>query len=630
MACPRPRTSWATGSVISPASRSPTEPVCAGHTAPFDLFAHQVLERPSLALWHGPRGSGKSFLSAIDTHLCSRFHPAARDADPGRVAGPVGADLPGPRRGRRATAGATCGSDAARDHPAAQDRGPLRQRVAGGHPRRQPDQRPRAARPQPQARRGRRDRPGPPRVGPGHGDGDPRQPGQRADDLDLAPPGRARCRRWSSEARAASSRSSPTASSRSWSAVPRRGAAARLEKCPACPLMPWCHEDRDADPRGRPKAKRSRGHYAIDSLIQKVKAVSPRVFASDYLCQGPRAEGVWFTEYDEAGNVTPARRVRPGASGAHRHRQRRLHRRGLLPGARGRRERRHVLAPARAGERLRRLPGRGPDRRGVRPGHPGPGRPALRLGPQAGLHRFGRRRAESGRSRRSSPSTSGAAWWARGASSSGPSIPAACATAWACIENLIRSADGTVRLTIHPRCKHLDAALAKLYQGPAGRPMDGLSGRSPASARRPDRRPPRRAGGRLSRGPQAPPGPHPGPGGPGVLTVERPVSQASQAPGEVAVALAKPSALAEGRPSRIRGGNHHATCTQFRDPGLPGEPGRHAPPRSCPTAGRSTSLIPNGSCISSAGAGCSTRGRGARPTAWPSTASTSTACRSAT
>ena len=49
--------------------------VCEGHAAPFDLFARQVLERPSLALWHGPRGSGKSFLSAIDTHLASRFNP---------------------------------------------------------------------------------------------------------------------------------------------------------------------------------------------------------------------------------------------------------------------------------------------------------------------------------------------------------------------------------------------------------------------------------------------------------------------------------------------------------------------------------------------------------------------------
>src|SRR5271166_3571301 len=54
----------------------PRHAVCAGHAAPFDLFARQVLERPSLALWHGPRGSGKSFLSALDTHITSRFNPS--------------------------------------------------------------------------------------------------------------------------------------------------------------------------------------------------------------------------------------------------------------------------------------------------------------------------------------------------------------------------------------------------------------------------------------------------------------------------------------------------------------------------------------------------------------------------
>ena len=312
-----------------------------------------------------------------------------------------------------------------RDHPVAQDGGCLCQRVPGGHPRRQPDQRPRAARPQPQAGRGRRDRSGPSRVGPGHGDGDPRLPGQRADDIDLAPAGRARCRRWSTAAAAASSRSSPTASSRFCERCPTERSGANLENCPSCPLLAWCHEDRDADPRGRPKAKRSRGHYAIDALIQKVKAVSPRVFASDYLCQGPRAEGVWFTEYDEAGNVTPVGRVRPGPSGAHRHRQRRLHRRGLLPGAGGSLERRLASAPAGAGERLRRLPGRGADRRGVRPGDPSPGRPALRLGPQVGLHRFRRRGAEPGRSHGDRRVPAVRPGRARGASSSGPSIPAA-------------------------------------------------------------------------------------------------------------------------------------------------------------------------------------------------------------
>ncbi|MGA2699594.1 MAG: hypothetical protein ABSH35_00660 [Isosphaeraceae bacterium] len=55
--------------------RIPNRLVCVGHAAPLAMFSYHVLERPSLALWHGPRGSGKSFLSAIDTHLCSRFKP---------------------------------------------------------------------------------------------------------------------------------------------------------------------------------------------------------------------------------------------------------------------------------------------------------------------------------------------------------------------------------------------------------------------------------------------------------------------------------------------------------------------------------------------------------------------------
>ena len=41
------------------------------------------------------------------------------------------------------------------------------------------------------------------------------------------------------------------------------------------------------------------GHYAIQSLIQKVKAVSARVFESDYLCLRPKVSGTWFTTFDE-------------------------------------------------------------------------------------------------------------------------------------------------------------------------------------------------------------------------------------------------------------------------------------------------------------------------------------------
>jgi hypothetical protein len=85
---------------------------------------------------------------------------------------------------------------------------------------------------------------------------------------------------------------------------PVKRSGRNLERCPDCPLVAWCHSDRADDPRDLPKAKRANGHYPIDSLIQKVRGVSARVFASDYLCEGPRSEGVWFTNFTEARNVT--------------------------------------------------------------------------------------------------------------------------------------------------------------------------------------------------------------------------------------------------------------------------------------------------------------------------------------
>jgi len=79
-----------------------------------------------------------------------------------------------------------------------------------------------------------------------------------------------------------------------------------LENCPACPLVQWCHAGKDEHPSGLPKAKRSSGHYGIDALIQKVKFTSRRVFESDYLCKRPRAAGQWFKDFDEDRHVTGA------------------------------------------------------------------------------------------------------------------------------------------------------------------------------------------------------------------------------------------------------------------------------------------------------------------------------------
>lgn len=96
-----------------------------------------------------------------------------------------------------------------------------------------------------------------------------------------------------------------------------------LEHCSSCPIRPWCHEDKD-EFGGVPKAKRSGGHYAIDSLIQKARIVSARTFESDYLCRGPRADGLWFPRFDPAVHVSvgaecdPRLKVRLGIdSGVH-------------------------------------------------------------------------------------------------------------------------------------------------------------------------------------------------------------------------------------------------------------------------------------------------------------------------
>ena len=81
------------------------------------------------------------------------------------------------------------------------------------------------------------------------------------------------------------------------------GGADLYERCPSCPIVKWCHSERDRN-GGLPLAKLSDGHYSIDSLAQKAKSVSARAFDSDYLCKGPRASGLWFTGFDESANVS--------------------------------------------------------------------------------------------------------------------------------------------------------------------------------------------------------------------------------------------------------------------------------------------------------------------------------------
>ena len=91
------------------------------------------------------------------------------------------------------------------------------------------------------------------------------------------------------------------------------GGEAGFERCPACPLKPWCHSQRDRN-GDVPLAKLSKGHYAIDALVQKIRGVSRRVFESDYLCLGPKADGLWFKEFDAIKNVSPAADYDPALS----------------------------------------------------------------------------------------------------------------------------------------------------------------------------------------------------------------------------------------------------------------------------------------------------------------------------
>jgi hypothetical protein len=285
--------------------------VCRGHAAPFDLFARQVLERPPLALWHGPRGSGKSFLSAIDTHLTSRFNPRhatrilggslAQSEQTYEAIREAIVDGRGPKGVFDCTAGVRFLKNEI--HYA---NGSQVSILAAS----------------PTSVRG------------------PHVPSLKLDEVDeIDSDIREAAMGMAMEVRGCKASVLMTST---WHRVdgpmaelidrgraggfpvdtycvfevlercPDHRSGPRLENCPSCPLLAWCHSDRDAHPSGLPKAKRCSGHYTIDSLIQKIKGVSLRVFESDYLCLRPRAAGIWFTPFDEPSHVTTTADYNPG------------------------------------------------------------------------------------------------------------------------------------------------------------------------------------------------------------------------------------------------------------------------------------------------------------------------------
>ncbi|QEH38659.1 hypothetical protein OJF2_72650 [Aquisphaera giovannonii] len=433
----------------------PGRAVCKGHHAPLELFAHQVLERPSLALWHGPRGSGKSFLSAIDTHLASRFHSRHET----RILGGSRAQS---EQIYRAIAEAVVSGEG--------DYGSDREAIRKLH-----------------------------KTEADYVNGSrvsilaasltsvrgPHVASLKLDEVDeMAPDIRESALGMAMEIRGI--RSSVLMTS-TWHRLggpmaslidrgrggefpvftwcifevlercPAERSGVNLERCPQCPLVTWCHQDRDGSPGWRPKAKRSRGHYAIDALIQKVKGLSARVFASDYLCLGPKADGVWFSQYDPAANVGESAEYDPALP---------VHiavDSGVFTGA----VFFQVVPASRANAR-----GSQPFRVHVFADYLAEGRTAeacaMEIRALADELCGGARRIVStdsaGGARNPVGPTVIAEYLRCGLHGEGgilswPKYPGCVNDGLGLIENLVRSADGGARLILHPRCRGLDVAL---------------------------------------------------------------------------------------------------------------------------------------------------------------------------
>lgn len=268
------------------------ERVCSDHVSPWDCFRAVRRRRPPLALVLGSRGSGKSFLSALDTHLTSRWH--ANHAT--RILGGSRAqslqvyralkEIVRDGRGRIGSdQGAICEllKGEARYHNGSEVSilAASSTSVRGPHvPSLKLDEVDEIDTECREAAMGMcMDRHGMPasvvmtstwhRIG-----------GPMSTLMDQARSGAFPLYTFCTFEvleRCPESRSGP-----------------ELELCPACPLQPYCHDVADGGP---PKAKRSNGHYAISALIQKLHATSLRTFEADYLCRGPRADGLWFPTF---------------------------------------------------------------------------------------------------------------------------------------------------------------------------------------------------------------------------------------------------------------------------------------------------------------------------------------------
>lgn len=275
------------------------KPVCPGHDTPWSFFREMVFNRPQTALVLGSRGAGKSFLSALDTHLVSRWNPkhgtrilGGSKAQSEQVyrglreavwegSGPLGSDAAAIASLRKSVATYRNGSEVAILAASSTSvRGPhvpslkldevdeisvdLREAAMGMCMGRNGAEASVLM------------------TSTWHRVGGPM--------TDLIERGR--------------NREFPMYTFCAFDVLeycPEERSGKYLEKCPECPLRKCCHNVSDGGP---PLAKRGDGHYGIDTLIQKQKTTSARTFDADYLCSGPKAGGLWFPEFRPETHVT--------------------------------------------------------------------------------------------------------------------------------------------------------------------------------------------------------------------------------------------------------------------------------------------------------------------------------------
>ena len=302
----------------------PDRSVCDGHHSPWDCFQAIHLERPSIALVLGSRGSGKSFLSALDTHLTSRWDPnhgtrilggsKQQSAQIYEALRAIATDHSGPM-GDDADSIAKLWKDRAlyANGSKVEILAASSTSVRGPHvPSLKLDE---VDEMDTDIREsamgmclGRIARRGDPRGAVNASvvmtstchkiNGPMAKLIERAQRGDF--PLFTMCAFEVLE-RCPESRSGPLDT--------ESGPGPRYKHCPACPLQRYCYDVTEGD---EPKAKRSDGYYPIESLIQKFKTTGRRVFEADYLCKLSSGDAAWFPKFQPETHVSDDAEYRPG------------------------------------------------------------------------------------------------------------------------------------------------------------------------------------------------------------------------------------------------------------------------------------------------------------------------------